>query len=484
MGNELPRTTILVAAASDDAPLLPESLLRTDDPDLKARVKKTLLLAGLRLRKADAGRLTVHADSVTADAFVRLKPLQNAEGKLRADAAKTLALGEHLTEDDARAMAETMRAAYPPDKWSGHAFQGFQLELLANVEPVRTLAEFIDVYPEARLFALTTTKRFHFLDTFWRLAADAAAAGKSLEDMRDRKLYPRPTAVTGVAYIFAAHLVCGPLVARNQPLAAVFETLGGTQLIAIAPGSWTRPPGFADWPTGSGYSTYFGLGDGLYKTRFDKIPDHAGRTLLEESLAAANRIIGMVNDPGRWVRENAELDTVERQIAWSTLDLGFNTIAVMGADWTSDESLWVAFRALGALQGYWRMKKLDRLFDPEAIGEFAISKLPKGFAREYAEDLVGNYAGELQNMYPDDEPGERLARLREIRNVVHGTGADFGERDRRLRALLGLGSGGLHLLRDMAVTWWASLLFAPETNGAPGSPPWAEAAASEANGKL
>jgi hypothetical protein len=76
-------------------------------------------------------------------------------------------------------------------------------------------------------------------------------------------------------------------------------------------------------------------------------------------------------------------------------------------------------------------------------------------------------------MFPDDDPEQRLARLREIRNVVHGTGPDFGERDRRLRALLGLSSGGLHLLRDVAALWWSSLLFAPRTNARPNRAPWA-----------
>lgn len=457
-----------------DAPLLPESLLRTDDRELKARAKTTLLKAGIRLRETPGDRLTVQADAASASAFVMLKPLQNAEGKLRHDAAATLALGDHLDEAGAREMAEAMRAAYPPDRFTGHAFQGVQLELLANLDPIRVLSDFVDVYPDARLFALATTERFHFLDVFWRLSSEAATTGKSLEDMREDERYPRPTAVSGVAYIFAGHLACAPLVARNQPLAAVFETLGGAQVIAIAPSSWSRPPALADWPTGSGYSSYFGAGDGMYATRFNEVPTGAGRALLEQSLDAANRLIGTVNDPVTWVGEDGELDTVERQIAWSTLDLGFNTIAAMGSEWTSDESLWMAFRALGALQGYWRHRKLDRLFDPEAIRSFALPTLPEGFPREYGEDLVANYDRELERMYPDDEPSERLARLREIRNVVHGTGADRGERDRRLQALLGLGSGGLHLLRDISVMWWSSVLFAPETNGAPGRPPWAE----------
>lgn len=459
-------------------PLLPESLLRTEDPDLKARAKTTLLKAGVRLREASGGRLLVRTDPASSNAFVRLKSLQNAEGKLRSDAGAALALGDHLDEEGAREMAEAMRAAYPPNKWVGHAFQGVQLELLANLEPLRTLSEFVDVYPDARLFALTTTDRFHFLDVFWRLSSEAAATGKSLEDMRDDDRYPRPSAVSGVAYIFAAHLVCAQLVARNRPLAAVFETLGGSQVIATAPGSWSRPPGLADWPTGSGYSNYFGTADGLYKTRFEQIPADAGRILLQQSVDAANRLIGTVNDPAIWVRDDGELDTVERQIAWSSLDLGFNTVAAMGSEWVSDESLWMAFRALGALQGYWRRKKLDRLFDPDAIRKFAIPALPEGFVREYSEDLLSNYEQELERMYPDDEPNERLGRLREIRNVVHGTGADFGERDRRLQALVGLGAGGLHLLRDVSVMWWSSVLFAPDSNATPGHAPWNDHAPS------
>ncbi|MDQ3955557.1 MAG: hypothetical protein M3285_08420 [Actinomycetota bacterium] len=164
-------------SACGKRPLVPEPLLRTDDAELRERAKTTLLRAGLRLRKAPSERFSVHADAASSGAFVWLKSLQDADGKLRGDAKDTLALGDHLDEKEARDMAESIRAAHPPDGWSGHAFQGLQLELFTNLDAVRTLSEFVD---------------------------------------------PRPTPVTGVAYIF-----CRAPCLRS-PCRDVSVAIGGT----------------------------------------------------------------------------------------------------------------------------------------------------------------------------------------------------------------------------------------------------------------
>lgn len=404
--------------------------------------------------------------------FVLVKPLQNAAGQMRADARDSLEAGAHIEENARAEIAEQIRNAYPLEGWIGSELQAVQLELLANLDPMKTLADFAAARRDVRLFALRTTDRFHFLDVFWRLSADAILLGTSLEAMKEPNRYPKPTAVTGSAYMFSAHVVCAPLTARNQPLAAVFETLYGTQVIALPAGAWTRPPSLMDWPSGSGYHDMLGSGEGLYKTRSSKIPDQTAGGALTACVAAANRLIASLNDPARWIGSDGSLDAVERQIAWSTLDLGFNAVSSIAAEWASSEALWTAFRALGALEGFWNLQGLDALFDPTNLKKFGASALPAGFLREHMEDLIENYSRELKKMYPDDSEQERLARIREIRNVVHGTGAKRGDRVRRLAALSRVGTGGLHLLRDMATCWWSSVLFDPDRNARPGRPPW------------
>lgn len=461
----------MIPRGMDLEPRLPEALLRTTDSALKERFRASLLKAGLRLR-AEGSTWSIRADPAHREPFVLVKPLQNAEGRIRADAAGSLKGGAHIEEAAAREMAEEIRTAYPPGEWVGTDLQGIQLGLLANVDPLKTLKDFVEDRPEVRLYALRTTDRFHFLDVFWRLAADASRLGTTLEQMKDRGRYPRPTAVTGTAYMFCAHMVCSPLTARNQPLAAVFETLYGTQVVAVPEGAWSRPPGGVDWPSGSGYHDLLGSGHGLYKTRFSKIPPHSAREALGQCVLATNVLVGLLNDPAQWITTDGELDSVERQIAWSTLDLGFNAVSTLASEWMSSESLWTSFRALGALEGFWNLPRLDPLFDPDKLRSAAVSVFPRGFLAEYTEDIIENYGRELIKMYPHDHPAERLSRIREIRSVVHGTAARFGDRYRRLDALSRVGTGGLHLLRDIAACWWSSVLFAPAQNARPGHPPW------------
>lgn len=463
--------------------LLPPALLEGAPPSLVDRFRRVLRLAKLRFR-TEGTNYIVRSDVVTASDFVVLKPLQNQAGQLRADAARNLAEHAQLSEEEMQQAARAMRAAYPPDTFvASNSVNAFQLSLLTNMDSTQVLRHFLEVHPTVRLYALVTTDAFRFRDTFWRLAARAAENNMSLTKMSEAPEYPTTTAVSGVAYLFAAHLVCALLTARVHPLATVLETLGAVQIVVVREQPWERPLHLAEWPSGSGYQTLMRAERPVYRTRFDDVPADAATDLLNAAVAAANRLVATVNDPATWRRTDGALDTLERQIAWSSIDHGFNALAQLASEWWSPETVWAAFRALGILEAYWGGNILDQLLLPDYVKRFAVPHLPDGFFRNWAGDIVDNYARELEHMYPADPPAERPARVRQIRNLVHGTGVlapphDRARRQARLQALLGVDKGGLQLLRDVAVFWWGSMMMAPETHARSGVPPWAEASSN------
>lgn len=456
-----------------DEAKLPTRLLQDADADQLARFRAVLLRGGLRLRQQN-GEWFVRSDP--GGDFVLLKPLQGPTGALRADAAKTLGKGAYMSRKEMAEMADVLRKAYPSD-FVPHSLQAFQLGLLTNVDPMPVIQHFLGVHSRMRLYALRTTERFHFRDVFWRLAISSDEHGQRLVDMNARDAFPGPTAATGIAYVFSAHLAAAPLTARLQPLAAILETLGGIQIVAVSEGAWDRPPSIGSWPSASGYLDLLGEGQDVYRTRHKTIGPDVGKDALLASIRGVNSLVAHLNDPANWRTADDRLDPLERQIAWSSVDLGFNTIAELAREWTSSEALWTAFRALGIVAGFWS-SGLDQLLTPSTIQAHAVRHLPEGFLRDTAEDLTSNWARELASMYPDEDEPDAVARVREVRNLVHATAvpAKPGSPKRRARldALKGTGNGGLALVKDLAMFWWSSLLFSPSTNAISGSAPWAD----------
>jgi hypothetical protein len=77
---------------------------------------------------------------------------------------------------------------------------------------------------------------------------------------------------------------------------------------------------------------------------------------------------------------------VERNIAWSTLNVGITAVASLGKLWSSPESLWVGFRALDILAGLLSKRGtvlgIERLLHPESIRAHVLSALTPEWYRE------------------------------------------------------------------------------------------------------
>ena len=255
-------------------------------------------------------------------------------------------------------------------------------------------------------------------------------------------------------------------------------TSWGAEILALARGSWIRPGITTGWPTGFGGLVLTGTGQGIYAGRHTTIDRDMPKRLAEALLDGANSLIGLLTDPGEWADSNGELDSVERMVAWSTVDLGLSTITEMGRNWASAESVWTAFRALGVLQGYWQGVGrgdvlLQDLLYPDVIRTVVLSAVPDTWYRGWVEDIVGNYEDALLSMYPGETIEVAVDRVADLRNLVHGTGVDrAAHRGRRLEALRGVGrEGGLALMKDIAAFWWLSVVASPSTHGRTGDPP-------------
>jgi len=441
------------------------------------RFRDLIRTAGIRMRR-DQGRWFVRLDPSAGD-FLILKPLQNADGDLRADAGQTLYEYREtlLTAEQAARVAEQLEERH--ERMTITAFSAVQHDLYVNTDSLAVLRELLRQVPGLWLYRVRPTKRFWYQDIFWRLVSILQEEGISLRELREQGRWPSIDAVSGLELTMPAYLVCAPLVSRNQPLVAVLTTVWGAQVAVVPEGVYTRPLQGAGWPVGLPTMQLLGAPEDLYTTRFEHTSRTLARELLEEFAAGVNRLAVHISNPGGWTSgEERLIDSLERNIAWSSVRFGLGALSSVGESWSSEESVWAAFRSLGALQGIWeggapRSIQLRELLDPERIRGHALQLIPEGFLRDWYSDILGTYENQLDRMYPGLARPEALRRLQELRNLIHGTGAPTGMRANRLAALRGLGDIGLGLVRDVAAIWWVSVLASPSTHCVPGRAPWA-----------
>lgn len=472
---------------------LPTDFLAGANPAAKRALRNLLSQAGIRMR-LERERVAFRSDP-TPTVLVSTKRLQRkSDGKLREDAGRTLRSGDLLSdkqaEENARLFRERYRAFIPnragkAEKIFPTSLDVFQAELLWNLDEVSIIQRWVDEWgPGIRLHRVVTGRALHFRDLLWRLASAHLQDGLSLQEMIDQGRWPQLSQVSGAVISQAAVWLVAPMAARLQPMAAAFSTVRGAEIVAIPQGAWERDPYQPLlWPTGFGSLRLGGSGEEAYAIDGDtSIPHSVATDLLDEQCAGVNQLMLTLTDPGRWTRgSRSELDCEERNIAWSTVNVGLSAIKEVARQWGNEESIWAAFRSLGILAGYWSKPsgpdvKISEMLIPETLSNHVVPYLkPSWLAQWYGDVVVANWANALSEMFPRSSPGEAAGGVQELRNLVHGTGArPVGSRTRsaRLLALSSTGTANLQLVRDIATMWWLAVIQNTDTHAIAGGSPF------------
>ena len=185
---------------------------------------------------------------------------------------------------------------------------------------------------------------------------------------------------------------------------------------------------------------------------------------------AANHTLEHLTAPERWIDQNGDFDSDERRMAWISVRIGLDAIASVGAEWSSRQAIWEAFRALSVLAGFWGDRPLAEVLTPDLIREHAVARIPDQAEKKYASAIVDTYEQTINKAFGANAP-EKVAQ---IRNLVHGVARRAQDRTLRLRVLYELeeNSPDLQLVQDIATLWWQAVLLSPATLGRPGRPPW------------
>lgn len=455
---------------------LPEFLLADASYDDLQRLK--LIAKGARLRlRIKRGRGWVRAMPPRPSDFIRLVALQDNNGALLANARHTLLELDPISDvaTSTRILSDVQgagaRVGALDDLIQVH------WDLLTTLDPLPIIERLIETYP-VRLFRVVPTSIFSHRDFFWRLMSISAESGlKWSEARRDGRLDPSASTVhQGLSPLQSIDLIIGPLVARNQPLAAAFLTARYAHVVAaLAPnsGAFVRSQNLGAWPSGSGSKIFSARGEGIYKSSLGKVPPTHSLNILSMCCNGANRLIDHLTDPMAWMSHNGNtIDFLERTIAISTIELGFATLSELGRDWGSGHTFWTAFRALDVLGGLWGQGstfKIRPLLTPDHIRTHAVAVLEDTDYQTWANDVVTNYEQQLHDMLPGASVSDAIDRVEDLRHLVHGTGAPKSRRRDRLEALRQAARVRL-ALEDIAVFWWTAVLMRPEAYCIPGGP--------------
>ena len=196
--------------------------------------------------------------------------------------------------------------------------------------------------------------------------------------------------------------------------------------------------------------------------------------LLEKFVTASNGLIDHLTDPAVWTSPSGEINIDERNIAWPSARFGIGAIAQMGEEWHSEEMIWTAFRAIGILQGIWeggrqKPKLLDEMLKPDVIRRHALSHIPNVVLRDWYGEVIDYHEEALFGIDRSVDVATRT--VRELRNLVHGTGSRAHDRAARIRALEIATQPGLRFLKDVAACWWTAAICSPTTHCVPGESP-------------
>ena len=289
--------------------------------------------------------------------------------------------------------------------------------------------------------------------------------------------------LTGLLEAVPGAIVCAPLTARSQPLAAAMLTRSGAEVaLLLAQGSgFVRMPSMDTWPVGTGRPSLTGPGKGIYSVGVTELPAGHAEVLLQQSIDGVNRLLHRLTDPAMFADSAGCLDRDEQMIAWANLRFGLDAINSVASSWGTSDAIWAAFRALGTLQGLWEGRRqgsvpLWQLLEPQRIRDHALPAFTDPTHHRWAAGLVDNCEHKLRSGFPGSKSEEAARHMQELRHLVHGAGGQ-GTRPRsaRLATLRHLANHtpNVQLVCDMASLWWTALLFDPERVGLLGRAPWA-----------
>jgi len=425
---------------------------------------------GLHFEEEGRTAIRIRSDGGASRLIVEL-PLQAADGRLRSDANERLGRGSPRFDEQASLLFEDAVAK------NGVALSRlgqWELDLMRAKSPtevVELLARLLEGQAQReapfRLVRLLSTDRL-FRRLFLLELIDALLAGMSLSDLRNRA---HGGWVGGLIELQPQAIVCPPLVARNQPLAAALMTPYLMAVVAMPAdgGGFMREVDMSAWPTGMAALRLGGPGKGVY-TGLKTIPPGHAQRMLSLFVDASNHTLEHLTAPERWTDQNGEFDADERRMAWVSVRIGLDAIASVGAEWSSRQAIWEAFRALSVLAGFWGDRPLAELLTPNLIRAHAVATIPNATEKKYASAIVDTYDQTINKAFGPNAPD----KVAQIRNLVHGVARRAQDRTLRLRVLYELeeSSPDLQLVQDIATLWWQALLLSPGKSALAGRPPW------------
>ncbi|MFG3437797.1 hypothetical protein ACGF0J_11205 [Nonomuraea sp. NPDC047897] len=460
------------------APLPPQvtpSAWRAVQGRLQAEMRSLLADAGFQFRIRGSHVLTCSRDP---GPLVYATPLQNSAGALRADIDRKLKKDtfpgpglQYAIEEAAKVPGFNIQNI---DYW-----MSLQIAFLQEGNPAKAVRDLCEAQPKFRFYRLGATRAFMLRQFVWRIIGhlinEIPAAQMPLGSARRDNML-----VTGLLEAAQGSLLCAPLTARFQPLAAVLMTRIGSEVAVLPHGSgYVRTPSMGGWPVGMGRPSLSGRGKGIYKTGIKTFPPGHAAAILERSVSGANRLLSKFTDPTEFLT-NGLLDCDEQTIAWANMRFGIDAINSMGSEWGKPEAIWSAFRALGTLQGIWEGGTqggvpLWELLSPARIRDHVLPELDIPAHRSWAAGIIGNYEAQLVSGFPGQTLEEAARHVQELRHLVHGVGGQGRRpRDARLAALrlVSENEPNIQLVCNVASLWWTAALFSPDKIARPGRAPW------------
>lgn len=448
---------------------VPPKALRAVSPQLRGDLRQMFAKGGLHFEEEGSTAIRIRSDGASGGLIVEL-PLQAANGRFRADMTERLARGSPKFDDTAPSL---FASAVATNGVALSRLGAWELTLLQARTPsdvVNELTRLVKSQEDGgaplRLVRLLSTDRL-FRRLFLLELIDGLLAGMSLSELRKRA---HGGWVSGLVELQPQVFVCPPLIARNQPLAAALMTPYLMAVVILpADGGFMREVDMSAWPTGMSALRLGGPGKGVY-TGMKTIPTGHAQTMLAAFVDASNRTLQHLTAPELWTDHNGELESDERRMAWTSVRIGLDAVASVGAEWSSRQAIWEAFRALSVLAGFWGDIPLADVLRPAHLRAHAVAAIANIEERRYASAIVNKYEETINNAFGQDAPD----KVAQIRNLVHGVARRGQDRTLRLRVLYELeeNSPDLQLVQDVATLWWQAVLFSPERLARPGKPPW------------
>lgn len=443
------------------------------EPGLQGGFAGLARQAGLRYRLPTDGDPRLSAGG-SYPPFFRLVPLQDADGEFYPDAQERL-----LTEGGSLGLGEAIAehakvSGVDVSLWGDH-----ELRIVSEPDTIAALRQ-VQASSDAKLlfFRLRSTDALMARLFLWNIVAELAQGipgQKVLANLRTAE----DRLVGGIVQMAPSGFVCFPLLARSQPLAVVFLTAHGSQVVVVpARGTFLRPIEFTTWPVGLSRVRFGGPGRGVYRSSVRAFPDGHAEVLLRFLLKRADAAMHRLTAPELFATPEGRLDLDAHWLLWSSVLFGMDAITSLASEWNQASAIWTAFRALSTLQGIWQGHRpkappLSAILDPHHLQSYAASKFLAGPERVWASDIVNNYEQDLRERFPDTPLDMTLRQVGEVRNLVHGVYAT-GDPTRRLKVLRRIEkhSPNLQLINEVAVFWWTSVLLDMASNARPGGAPW------------